>query len=236
MIILKTKRNNMHKQKIYYQIEPTIDSKIIGKSELALSVEITNKQFLAFRKDKLVYVDNYFEQTDLYKDFPKNITGKMYQRKKSPIDIMQVMPMCLGLPFIISGKVKEILEKLNINKSEFHLEELSIEGSSEPFYFLFIPMLKNSETIDYSKSLFYSTLQDRFAVFDTYEKYLTEKNNRFKVKNLFLPKVLENRDIISVQAAGPFFSERIIDAFKENQVVGYDIINGGDFKVDLQFS
>ncbi|MCJ8155261.1 hypothetical protein MKJ01_15965 [Chryseobacterium sp. SSA4.19] len=223
----------MKVDKLYYQIQATIDSKIIGRSELPLSVEISDKRFLTFRKEYLVDVNKYFEKSNVYEDFPKDIKAKMYQRKKNPIDLMLVMPMCLGIPFIVSEKIKKILENLKVNKSEYHLEKLFIEGSYEAFYFLFIPMLKNSDTINYNKSVFYSASQDRFAVFGTFENYLTEKINRFKVKRLFISKKFQNQDIIRLQAAGPFFSERLVDAFEESNVVGYEIIKGGDFEVNL---
>jgi len=160
----------------------------------------------------------------------------MYQRKKLPIDIMNVMPYFISLQYVISKKVKAILENLQINKTEYHLEELSIEENEEKFYFLFIPLLKSSEYVNYKKSVFYDSLNDKSEVFGSYEKYIeSRKLGNYRVKTLYVSSELQNRDIISIQAGGPFYSERIIDAFQKENIVGYDIVTGGDFKLDLYF-
>ncbi len=135
--------------KKYYKIDASIDNKIIGKSESPLTVQIKNKTFSEQSSQYFLDVNKYFEDyPHLYANFPKDLSGKMYQRKKSPIDIMNVMPYFISLQYVISKKVKAILENLQINKTEYHLEELSIEGNEEKFYFLFIPLLKSSEYVN----------------------------------------------------------------------------------------
>ncbi len=222
----------------YYQIQTTIDSKIIGRCESPLTVEIKNKIFSEQSNKYFLDVNKYFEdQNTLYEKFPIDLKGKMFQKKKLPIDIMNVMPYYISLEYVISKKIKDIFERLEINKDEYHLEELSIDGSEEKFYFLFIPLLKSSEYVDYEKSIFYDSLNDKSAIFGNYEKYLdSRKFGNYRAKTLCLKKELYSRDIISVQAGGPFYSERIIDAFKEENIIGYDIIERGDFKIDLHFT
>lgn len=223
--------------KNYYQIDTTIDPKIIGRSELSLTVEVKDKDFLNFRKNNLTYINDYFAKKEAYEGFPKAISGKMYQKKKEPIDIMDLMPHCLGIEFIISEKVKQILEKLQIDRNEYHIEDLLIEGYTEKFYFLFIPILKNNDYVNYKSSIYYDTLAHQEIHFKSFEDYEAQKKqSNYRVKTLCISSELNNRDIINLQAAGPFYSERIIQAFKENQIIGYDIINGGDFKVELNFS
>lgn len=222
--------------KEYYQIDASINPKIIGKSEFQLTVQINDKVFLEQSK-KYFFVENYFKYLkSLYENFPKKLVGKMYQRKRNPIDIMNVRPYYMSLQFAISKKVKGIFDNLNIDKSEFHLEEIHIEGSEEKFFLLFIPILKDSEYVDYSKSIYYDSLNGKYAVFGSYEKYAEgKKRGNYSVKKLYIAPELQKRDIISLQAGGPFYSQRIIEAFPENQVLGYYIIKGGDFKVDLHF-
>ncbi|ASE62106.1 hypothetical protein CEQ15_11685 [Chryseobacterium indologenes] len=223
--------------KNYYQLKATIDPKIIGKSELPLTVEIKDKIFASQSREYMLDVEKYFKDKDmLLNHFPQNIVGKMYQRKKDPIDIMLSMPMFMSIEFVISKKVKNILAGLDINPSEYETVELSIEGQSEPYYFLFIPLLRNKDYVDYERSVFHSSRLDKTMSFGTYEDYLSERNNGYRVKTLYVSNALQGRDIFSLQAAGPFFSERIVEAFHENQIIGYDIVKGGDFKVDLKFS
>ncbi|MPT18497.1 MAG: hypothetical protein E2579_12185 [Pseudomonas sp.] len=223
---------------MFYQLGASIDPKIIGKSELPLTVEIKNKVFSEQSKEYTLNINKYFEEfSNLYSNFPKELIGKMYQRKRKPIDLMNSMPYYPTLRYIISKKVKDIFKGLTIAKTEYHLEKLEIEGCDEDFYFLFIPLLRSSEYVDFDKTVYYDSLNEKYEVFGSYEKYEVEKKNRrLRAKTLYLKKELEVRDIISVQAGGPFYSERIIDAFQKENVVGYEIITGGDFKVDLHFS
>ncbi len=219
----------------YYQITTTIDPKIIGRSELSLTVEVKDKDFLNFRKNNLTYINDYFAKKEAYEGFPKGISGKMYQKKKEPIDIMDLMPHCLGIEFIISEKVKQILEKLQIDRNEYHMEDLLIEGSDSKFYFLFIPILKDSDYIDFTKSIFWDDQAEKTHVFGTYESYKDDKINRFKAKELYISADLKQRDIIKLQSSRTQFSKRVIDAFQKETVIGYDLIEGGDFKVILKF-
>lgn len=223
--------------KNYYQLKATIDPKIIGKSELPLTVEIKDKTFASQSREYMLDVEKYFEDKDMIlKHFPQNLVGKMYQRKKDPIDIMLSMPMYMSIEFIVSKKVKDILDGFDIDPSEYQTVELSIEGQSEAYYFLFIPMLRNKDYVDYQKSIFHSARLDNTTIFGTYEDYLSERNNGYRVKTLYVSNKLRDRDIVSVQAAGPFFSERIVEAFHENQIIGYDVVEKGDFKVELNFT
>lgn len=145
---------------------------------------------------------------------------------------MRTIPYYPTLKYAVSEKVKTILEELKVNKSEYHLEEFSIERNDEKFYFLFIPLLKSIEYLDFSKSVFIENMEENEIIFDNYEQY-TESFCR--AKTLYVKKELENREIVSLQAGGPFYSERIIEAFQKQNVIGYEIISGGDFKIDLHF-
>jgi len=222
---------------MFYQLGASIDPKIIGKSELPLTVQINDKIFTEQSRKYTLDINKYFEEfSDLYGNSPKRLSGKMYQRIRKPIDLMNSMPYYPTLRYIVSQKVKDIFERLVLDKKEYHLEKLNIEGYDENFYFLFIPLLENSKYVDFDKTVYYDSLNEKYKVFGSYEKYEAEKKNgRFRAKTLYLKKELEVRDIISVQAGGPFYSERIIDSFQKENVVGYEIITGGDFKVDLYF-
>ncbi|AZA54520.1 hypothetical protein [Chryseobacterium sp. G0201] len=227
----------MNHQQKYYQLTETIDPKIIGRGELPLTVEIKDKTFIEQSGDYMMNFNRYFDEKEkLYENFPKNLIGKMYQKKKLPIDIMAVMPYHPIIHFIISEKVKNIFEKLKINKSEYHLEKLNIEGSNSPFYFLFIPILKDSEHINFQNSVFRDSFNDKDRIFGNYETYQTEdKAGHFGAKSIYVSSKLENQDIIKIQTVKAYFSERIIETFKQEAVIGYDIIDRGKYKVDLNF-
>lgn len=222
----------------YCQIRASIDSKIIGKSEAPISVEIKNKIFSEQSRKYTLDVNKYFEeQLQLYDNFPKNLEGKIYQRNKSPIDIMNVMPFYMSLQFAVSEKVVNILDNLSLDKTEYHIEEFTIDGSNDKFYFLFIPILKSEDYIDFSQSIFIEDFSEAEIIFGSYDVYRKKsKDYNYLAKHLFVPFELQNRDIISLQKGRPFYSERIINAFQKENVIGYEIISGGDFKVDLHFN
>ena len=224
--------------KKYYQIRASIDSRIIGKSESPLSVQIKNKTFYEQSGKYFLDVNKYFEeQLNLYDNFPKNLEGKMYQKNKNPIDIMNVMPFYMGLQFAVSEKVVNIFDNLSVDKAEYHIEEFTIAGSNDKFYFLFIPMLKNEDYIDFSQSIFIEDFNEEEIIFGSYDVYRKKsKDINYLAKHLFVTFELQNRDIISLQKGKPFYSERIIDAFQKENVIGYEIISGGDYKIDLHFS
>ncbi|MGP1501938.1 MAG: hypothetical protein ACTTJM_09180 [Bergeyella cardium] len=215
---------------LFYQIRASIDPKIIGRSELPITIQIKDKVFYEQAKKYMFNIDEYFKDKDLlYDKFPKNLTGKIYQRKKQLVDIMLTMPYYPTLRFVISQKVKNIFEKLMINKSEYHLEEFSIEGSDDNFYFLFIPLLRDIDYIDYTKSVFYNYSDDTYIIMETYEKYRQEvqKGNHI-ARALYVDKSLQNRDIINLQS-GKFYSKRLIDTFQKEGVIGYDIVSEEGF-------
>ncbi|MFC3157163.1 hypothetical protein SAMN05443633_11242 [Chryseobacterium arachidis] len=224
--------------KNYYQFDASIDPKLIGRSKLPLTVQIKNKVFHDQSVRYFVDVQEYFKDRDiLIQNFPKDLKGKMYQRKKSPIDLMNVMPHYISINFAITEKVKKILDGLKIDPKEQYFEEFAMEGYSEKFYFWFVPMLKNSEYVDFEKTIFYDGLNNVYKVFETYKNYMELRTSgNFSAKTLFVSSELNNRDIISLQAGGPFYSERIIDAFKKEDVVGFEMIERGYAKKELHFT
>ncbi|OCA76390.1 hypothetical protein BBI01_06780 [Chryseobacterium artocarpi] len=227
----------MNKKTKYYQITESIDPKIIGRSGLPLTIEISEKNFKLQSSTYVVDFNKYFENKDqAYNDLPEKIVSKMYQ-KKGPVDIMGIMPHHLIILFVISEKVKNIFENLKVNKAEYKLKELKVQGTNDPFYFLFVPIHKSSETINFEKSLFIDNVNEierNFADFATYQ--LESKAHKFRTKSICINSNLQSNDIIRIQTIKTYFSARIIDTFKKENVIGYDVIEKGDFKVDLKFS
>lgn len=219
----------------HYQIRSAIDPKIIGRSELPLSVQIKDKEFLEYRKKHLDHIEDYFAKGGVFDEFPQQVVGKMYQRKKEPIDIMDLIPFCIGIEYVVSEKVKQIFEKLQIDRTEYHIEDLKIEGYNSKFYFLFIPILPDSKYIDFAKSVFWNVFAEKPHTFGSFIAYKEDKVNRFRAKELYVNSELHDRDIIKLQSSRTHFSSRILEAFEANGIIGYDIIRGGDFKVDLNF-
>ena len=86
MITLKVKNKGMNNLKTFFQIDASIDPKIIGRSECPISVEIKDDLFSKQSRKYTLNINEYFkDQKDLYDYFPKNMKGKMYQRKKNQL-------------------------------------------------------------------------------------------------------------------------------------------------------
>ena len=60
--------------------------------------------------------------------------------------------------------------------------------------------------------------------------------NDYCLKKVVLRSKYKDYDLLYPQGGGFFFSERIIDAMKQENVVGYDIIKGGCFYEEIDFA
>ena len=120
----------------YYQID------FVYEKETNV-IELYNKETLDFLETEDKYkVESYFENRhNFFSDIPCNILGRK-QKKKSLVDYMDITPTCLSLVGVVSEKVKGILEDLNVSINEYKLKEMFIDGFSEPYYLLFVPLIR----------------------------------------------------------------------------------------------
>jgi hypothetical protein len=218
----------------YHQIQLSIDERLIGKSDNPISIKIKDKCFIEFSTSSILNLTKYFQNKDeFYKLIPENLECEMYQKNKIPIDFMLCMPTCLTLYFVISEKVKKILESLNVKSTEYITKEIKINGYFEKYYLMFIPLLESKKFVDFKKTIFRDSDSGEEIVFRNYDHFL---ENISKPKKLYVKKDLLNYDIINLQVAKPYFSKRIIEIFQKENVIGFEIIKQGSFKVDLNFT
>lgn len=174
----------------------------------------------------------YFAHKDtIYENLPDNLTGTL-ERKKKCIDYMDYYPKFLSLNAVVSERIKRIFEELNVGKNEYILKPITIKNADEPYYLLFVPILDYSELI-FPKTVFEDIFpKDAFGrvlekgediVFNSVEEYLSTKG-AYTIRKGVLPKKYSAYDIIRIPACPEaFFSERILKAFEEAGIVGYDI-------------
>lgn len=68
---------------MFYQLGASIDPKIIGKSELPLTVQINDKIFTEQSRKYTLDINKYFEEfSDLYGNFQKTIKWKNVSKNK----------------------------------------------------------------------------------------------------------------------------------------------------------
>ena len=215
----------------HYQIDFTQDMKITGRDGLAPTVKIESRDYLDYISEKNTgYAMYYANIATLYKEMPDNLKGSMLDRKKA-VDYMDICPFCPSITAVISGKMKKILEDLNVSKNEYALKCIHIKGYEEEYYVLFIPVIPISEII-FSKSVIETSDNIRINNVEEFETIHIPKFFR----KLTLKEKFKDRELITTRALPVFFSDRIVEAMKKENVIGYEIVTGGYYYTELAFA
>ena len=218
--------------KKYYQLEFTLDPKIRGRYEMPHTVEITSKEFRAYKISHAMNMRMFLEnEATFYKDMPKDLTGKLLKRK-SCIDFMTNSPFCLTLIAVVSEKVKRIFDNLGVSEAECIFKKITIKKEEGNYYLMFVPFIHGTEFI-YSETEFIPIFgETEVKHFKDYEEYFNTPGY-YTVKKVTLPEKYASYKILHPQAADVFYSEDIIKAFEEEKVEGYDIKTGGKYLLEL---
>ena len=219
---------------MYYQITFTLDKKIRGRYEMPHTIKLCSKDFLNYIAEKNRNISMYFaNKNDLYENIPNGIIGHILKRKNF-VDIMDFTPACLSLKAVVSEKVKNIFENLQINEIEYFLKEITITGFENKFYLLFVPIIRDSEFV-YPKCEFVNMFDDSDKkIFKNRQEYYSDKETYF-LQKVTLSSKYQGFDLLYPQGSDVFFSEKIINAFEREGVIGYDIIKGGCFYSEIGF-
>lgn len=217
----------------YYQLSFTLDKTIRGRYEMPHTISIESKDFLKYISEKNRTVSMYFEnRNNLYEDMPDNLSGKLLERN-GVIDFMDFTPSCLSLIAVVSNNMKRIFEQLKISKGEYVFKSISIKGYAEKFYLLFVPIIPDTEFI-YPECVFADMFGDETKVFNNRAEYYNDPND-YCPKKVTLGDRYKGYDLLYPQGGGFFFSERIIEAMKQENIIGYDVIEGGCFYEEIEF-
>lgn len=218
---------------MYYQITFTLDPNVRGRYEMPHTVKIYSEAFWNYIAEKNRNISIYFENKhSLYSNMPQEITGHIVKRKDC-VDIMDFTPACLSLKAVVSEKVKNVFENLRIQKSEYIFKQIKIKGIESDFYLLFVPIIRDTEFV-YPKCVFAEMFNGDEKVYQSRQEYYND-NEIYFPKRITLNAKYKGFDLLYPQGADVFFSERIIDAFKNEGITGYDIIRGGCFYSEIEF-
>lgn len=218
----------MERERSFYPVTDTEDPKIVGRNGFPIIVDVTTdgyEEYVRSFRSPLVY---FPKMNEMLEGLPEKVTGKIEGRRKA-LDYMAVVPECPGDIAVVSGKVKSVLEKLGVSKEEYRLREIMIDGKGKPFYILFSPIIPPSDFI-MDKCLFrdYTDLDYNVRKFRDADELLHGRNY-YNVMNLVLPESFSKRDIIYPYSSIAFFSDRIIEAFERERIVGYCVPTGFPF-------
>jgi hypothetical protein len=222
----------------YLQIEVSWDEKLLKRRTAPQSVSITTKDFFTKYYPRLYDWDwkTYFSNREgFYKIIPSPLTGKLWY--KGPIDFMEACYTRQGMIACVSKKVKDIIIGLNGSEREFIFHPIRIFGEDDIFYILFVPFLSVEELgINYHYSIFgtknIKTDEKTIVSFyddQTLDEYVSDNDNPLLTFNLVLNPAIKNRDVINAGYIHgyTYFSDRIVNAFEENHIVGYEVLKPG---------
>lgn len=159
----------------------------------------------------------------------QNITGKLLKKAKQT-DLMGYSPYYFGFHFLVSQKFVDILDKNEIDNTEYHLIKVNIDKIKTNYFLFYVPWISNTE-INFSESLIYPSIEalspnkNYFEVRD-YDAYceLNKTNPITNFERVVLDNKYSNRDIISVQGVSNlFFSDRLIEAVTSENVSNFEI-------------
>lgn len=164
---------------------------------------------------------------------PNEIVGKIIKRKDY-VDFMDFSPACLSLKAVVSAKVKNVFEKIHVHKSEYILKPIKIHGIASDFYLLFVPIIRDTDFV-YPKCKFIDMYNENIKVFQNRLEFYNDKEIYFP-QEITLIRKYQGYDLLYPQGADVFFSNRVLEAFTNEGVIGYDIIKGGCFYCTIKIS
>jgi hypothetical protein len=221
---------------LFHQISVSYDERLLKRHAEPQSVSITTPRFFKEYYPNIRDWDwtVYFANRDcFYRSIPNPLIGKLWY--KGPIDFMDACYLRKGMVACVSEKIRRILMELQVNKEEYILHPIVISKEEALYYILFIPFLSIEELkIDFDNSVFDYALwpNEKLRYFRSKEElyeYLLNRDNPLRTKRLVLDKSLMQRDIINAGFihGDIYFSNRIIEAFNEEQVIGYQVLQPG---------
>ena len=80
----------------------------------------------------------------------------------------------------------------------------------------------------YPKCEFIDIYNEKCKVFQNRKEFYNDNDIYFPKRITLTPKY-RNQDLLYPQGSDVFFSKRVLDAFADEKIVGYDIIKGGCF-------
>ena len=234
----------MNNSILFHEIGVSYDEKLLKRRSSPQAVSITTRDFFKKYYPRLYDWDwnTYFADRDgFYNRIPSPLTGKLWY--KGPIDFMYACYFRIGMVACVSEKIKQILLELDVDKKEYFLHPIVIPKEEAPFYVLFVPFLSISELkIDFNNSLFVIADNEQLRTFKDEAElsdYISNRDNLFRAKELVLDKSLCQKDIINAGFihGNIYFSDRIIQAFEKEQVIGYEVCHPGSIgTAPLSFS
>ncbi len=206
------------------------------ENSVILCEELANYIYDNCRYSKKIFHRSY---RDLLDNMPEDLYGVM-TKNGEPLDYMPIQEHLLpGIVAVISQRVVDIFEALNVKKSEYINKRIDLKGCHENYYILFLPSIPINDII-FPESCFRNNLYNEYVVFENYEsyhKYLHEGDNLMTLpKIITLPGHFRNNDILDVGYGRTYISKRLLKEFQRQEITGYEVIKPHEDRyVELRF-
>ena len=219
----------------YREITASWDEKLLGRRTAPQAVKITTPDFFTKYYPFPMDLEEYFKDiAGFYDRMPSRLSGKL-DYKTSPYDYMEAYFMRPGMSGCISEKVKNIFAKLGVSKDEYYIKPIEILGVSQQHYILFFPFksLFGDADILWSQSVFENFADKSPISICNRKEYLQLKQDNVMIteKRVCFAKKYRKYDILSfgLSAIQGFLSDRIVQVFQEENVVGASFWNPGSY-------
>ncbi|AIM36924.1 hypothetical protein KO02_09635 [Sphingobacterium sp. ML3W] len=219
----------------FYKTDTDTEPTTTGSRNGVYSVEIKEKYSFVSLEDKKVWKDYCTENrknrsrillnsyVPLDTSLLSTITFFSIGKRIKQLDFMAFAPYEHGIQFLVTKKVYDIISKY---KLPIHNKiPAKIDTYNQNYYLIGFPMLEKS-TFDFTRSSFYEHSQNREFFFKTLENYENADNvvgDYVPVKLVLKEKLIY--DVIKT-VEGIFFSPKIIEEFKRENITGYRIKEG----------
>lgn len=98
---------------------------------------------------------------------------------------------------------------------------------------MFVPIIRDADFV-YPKCKFVDMFNEYEKIFQNRQEFYDDEEIYFPQK-ITLAAKYKGFDLLYPQGSDVFFSERVINAFEKEKVIGYDIIKGGCFYSEIEF-
>ena len=219
----------------YKQIDASWDSKLIKRRSTPQSVTITTPDLFTKYYPLPINMDwdKYYSDRDaFYNRIPSPLSGKLLYRIP-PYDYMGRSFFRPGMIACINEKVLDIFRRLKVNREEYCVKPIVIDGVTESYYILFFPFISHlcDSGILWSDSIFRDRYTKECFVFNNREEYCLRKasDKSFESVKIVLPGHYKKRDILSFafSSVQDLVSDRLVDAFGQEGIVGVTFNNMG---------
>lgn len=220
---------------MYKIVSLSSEPSVIGVKNGVYQVELNDKKSF-LNKEERTYYENYFNgdfNSFVLENFTKNkskeITELIYfpLKKAKETDFVRFSPNEMGLNFLASRKVINIIEQFSL--PEYIKIPAKINGFKNDYCTIGFPIV-TKDLINFPKSKFYHRIKKVELNNLSNEDYKKVAGALVKTLSLELANKSYTKDIIYLQGQGLFFSNSLISKLEEESVIGFEV---GDTTLNL---